>query len=143
MRDPTSLKIILIRSAGLLAAVLAASASAQERPPLKDVSAARVSNYGAPSKLINARSDVKAIVAELEQLRAKKWRQADLKMRCYSTVQLLNGEKLVTAFRLRPEFVVERAQDKSVPTYNLQVGEGELPLIRKLLTEAPPSKQCD
>ena len=121
----------------------AASAVAQERPPLKDVSAARLSNYGAPSKLYNSKDEVKAIVAELEQLRGKKWRQADLRMRCYSTVQLLNGEKLVTAFRLRPEYVVERAQDKAVPTYNTQIVEGDLPLIRKLLTEVPPSKQCD
>lgn len=121
----------------------AAAASAQERPSLKEVNAARLANYGAPSKLFRGREDVKAIVAELEQLRGKKWRQADLRMRCYSTVQLLNGEKLLTAFRLRPEYVVERAQDKSVPTYNAQITAAELPLIRKLLTEVPPSKQCD
>jgi len=76
-----------------------ASALAQERPSLKDVNAARLANYGAPSKLFHGKQDVKAIVEELEQLRGKKWRQADLRMRCYSTVQLLNGEKLVTAFR--------------------------------------------
>lgn len=64
-------------------------------------------------------------------------------MRCYSTVQLLNGEKLITAFRLRPEYVVERAQDKTVATYSTQISETDLPLIRKLLTEVPPSKQCD
>lgn len=86
---------------------------------------------------------MKAIVGELEQLRGRKWRQADLRMRCYSTVQLLSGEKLVTAFRLRPEYVVERAQDKSVPTYSAQISAADLPLIRKLLTEVPPSKQCD
>jgi hypothetical protein len=121
----------------------AGSAIAQERPSFKDVTAARLANYGAPSKLFHGKEDVKAIVAELEQLRGKKWRQADLRMRCYSTVQLLNGEKLVTAFRLRPEYVVERAQDKTVPTYNTQITETDLPLIRKLLTEVPPSKQCD
>ena len=120
-----------------------ASALAQERPSLKDVNAARLANYGAPSKLFHGKQDVKAIVEELEQLRGKKWRQADLRMRCYSTVQLLNGEKLVTAFRVRPEYVVERAQDKAVPTYNMQITEVDLPLIRKLLTEVPPSKQCD
>jgi len=123
--------------------VHAASAIAQERPSLKDVNAARLSNYGAPSKLFHGKADVKAIVEELEQLRGKKWRQADLRMRCYSTVQLLNGEKLVTAFRLRPELVVERAQDKTVPTYSAQITETDLPLIRKLLAEVPPSKQCD
>jgi hypothetical protein len=120
-----------------------ASALAQERPSLKDVNAARLANYGAPSKLFHGKQDVKAIVEELEQLRGKKWRQADLRMRCYSTVQLLNGDKLVTAFRLRPELVLERAQDKTVPTYNVQITETDLPLIRKLLTEVPPSKQCD
>ena len=118
-------------------------ALAQERPPLKEISAVRVSNYGAPSKLYRDKEEVKAIVEELEQLRGRKWRQADLRMRCYSTVQLLNGEKLVTAFRLRPEYVVERAQDKSVATYSLQVTDADLPLIRKLITEVPPSKQCD
>lgn len=118
-------------------------AAAQERPSLKDVSAVRLAHYGAPSKLFRGKEDVKAIVEELEQLRGKKWRQADLRMRCYSTVQLLNGEKLVTAFRLRPEYVVERAQDKTVPTYNTQITETDLPLIRKLLAEVPPSKQCD
>jgi hypothetical protein len=121
----------------------AASAVAQERPALKEISGVRLSNYGAPSKLFHGKEEVKAIVEELEGLRGKKWRQADLRMRCYATVQLLNGEKLVTAFRLRPEYVVERAQDKSVPTYNMQITEADLPLIRKLLTEVPPSKQCD
>lgn len=121
----------------------AVSALAQERPPLKEISGVRLSNYGAPSKLFHGKEEVKAIVDELEQLRGKKWRQADLRMRCYATVQLLNGEKLVTAFRVRPEYVVERAQDKSVPTYNMQITEADLPLIRKLLTEVPPSKQCD
>jgi hypothetical protein len=130
----------------LIVAVLfvhTATAMAQERPSLKDVNAARLANYGAPSKLFHGKADVKAIVEELEQLRGKKWRQADLRMRCYSTVQLLNGDKLVTAFRLRPEIVLERAQDKTVPTYNVQITETDLPLIRKLLTEVPPSKQCD
>jgi len=103
----------------------------------------RLSNYGAPSKLYRGKEEIKAIVEELEQLRGKKWRQADLRMRCYATVQLLNGDKLVTAFRIRPEYVVERAQDKTVPTYNMQITEADLPVIRKLLTEVPPSKQCD
>ena len=56
---------------------------------------------------------------------------------------MFGGDKLVTAFRLRPELVLERAQDKTVPTYNVPITETDLPLIRKLLTEVPPSKQCD
>jgi hypothetical protein len=119
-----------------------ASAAAQERPPLKDISGVRIANYGAPSKLYEGKDEVKAIVAELEDLRGKRWRQADLKMRCYATVQLLNGTKTITYFRVRPEYVVERAQDKAVPTFNMQITETELPLIRKLLTEVPPSKDC-
>jgi hypothetical protein len=126
----------------LALAVWAASAAAQERPALKDVSAVRLSNYGAPSKLFHGKEEVKAIVDELEQLRGKRWRQADLRMRCYATVQLLHGEKPLTAFRVRPEYVVERAQDKSVPTFSMQITESDLPTIRKLLMEVPPSKDC-
>jgi hypothetical protein len=135
----------LLKTFALLVAALscAASAVAQERPPLKDGTAIRLSNYGAPSKLFRDKDEVKAIVDELEQLRGRKWRQADLRMRCYSTVQVLNGEKLVTAFRLRPEYVVERAQDKTVPTYSTQITPEDLPTIRKLLADVPPSKQCD
>lgn len=121
----------------------ASSALAQERPPLKGVSAVRVSNYGAPSKLIEDRKQVAELLGELEELRGKRWRQADLKMRCYASVQLMNGNKPLTVFRIRPEYVVERAQDKAVPTYNLQVVETDLPKLRKLLTEIPPSKSCD
>jgi len=102
----------------------------------------RISNYGVPSKLFEGKEEVKAIVEELEQLRGKRWRQADLRMRCYATVQLLNGKKPVTVFRVRPEYVLERAQDKAVPTYNLQVTDTDLPTIRKLLTDVPPSKDC-
>ena len=115
---------------------------AQERAPLTDISGVRIANYGAPSKLFEGKEDLKAIIAELEQLRAKRWRQGDLKMRCYATVQLMNGSKTVTYFRIRPEYVVERAQDKALPTYNLQVTESDLPLIRKLLVDVPPSKDC-
>jgi hypothetical protein len=135
----------LIPLSVLSAAVLVgyvATAMAQERPSLKDVSAVRLSNYGVPSKLFRGKEEVKAVVEELEQLRGKKWRQADLRMRCYATVQLLHGEKPVTVFRVRPEYVVERAQDKTVPTYNLQITEGDLPVIRKLLADVPPSKDC-
>jgi hypothetical protein len=115
-------------------------ALAQERPSLKEVSAVRLSNYGSPSKLFHGKEEVKAIVEELEQLRGRKWRQADLRMRCYATVQLLHGDKLLTVFRVRPEYVLERAHDRSVPTYSMQISETDLPTIRKLLTEVPPSK---
>ena len=129
----------------LLAAALVLSSSAalaQERPSLKEVSGIRLSNYGSPSKLFHGKEEVKAMVEELEQLRTRKWRQADLRMRCYATVQLLHGDKLITIFRLRPEYVLERAQDKAVPSYSMQITEADLPTIRKLLNEVPPSKDC-
>ena len=102
----------------------------------------RLSNYGAPSKLFEGK-EAKEIIAELEELRGKRWRQADLKMRCYATAQLLNGAKTITYFRVRPEYVVERAQDNKVPTYNMQITEAELPKLRKLLADVPPSKTCE
>jgi hypothetical protein len=130
--------------AALVAVILSTgTAFAQERPLLKGASAVRISNYGAPSKLIDSPEQVSAIMGELEGLRGKRWRQADLRMRCYATVQVMNGEKTVTVFRVRPEYVLERAPDKAVPTYNLQVGETDLPQLRKMLSESPASKSCD
>ena len=119
----------------------AGSALAQERPSLKDATAVRLANYGAPSKLFEGKQ-AREMIAELEELRGKRWRQAELKMRCYATAQLMNGTKTITYFRIRPEYVVERAQDLRVPTYNMQITEAELPVLRKLLTEVPPSKDC-
>jgi len=125
----------------LAAAFWAGAASAQDRPALKDATAVRLANYGAPSKLFEGK-EAKEIIAELEELRGKRWRQAELKMRCYATVQLLNGTRTITYFRIRPEYVVERAQDLKVPTYNMQITEADLPKVRKLLAEVPPSKDC-
>lgn len=120
----------------------ATCALGQERPSLKEATSVRLSQYGAPSKLFEGAA-AKEIVAELEGLRGKRWRQADLKMRCYATVQLLNGNKTITYFRIRPEYVVERAQDSKVPTYNLQITEADLPKVRELLKDVPPSKTCE
>lgn len=126
----------------LLALGLAAGhALAQERPALKEATAVRLANYGAPSKLFEGKQ-AREIIAELEELRGKRWRQAELKMRCYATAQLMNGTKTITYFRIRPEYVVERAQDLRVPTYNMQITETDLPKLRQLLTEVPPSKDC-
>ena len=118
------------------------NAIAQERPSLKEGSAVRLSHYGSPSKLYEGR-DAKEIIAELEELRGKRWRQAELRMRCYATAQVLNGTKTITYFRIRPEYVVERAQDTKVPTYNMQITDADLPKLKKFLAEAPPSKTCD
>lgn len=135
----------LNKSICLLAAasiVWTAGALAQDRPTLKDATAVRLSNYGAPSKLFEGK-EAKEIIGELEDLRGKRWRQADLKMRCYATAQLLNGTKTITYFRIRPEYVVERPQDQKVPTYNMQITEADLPKLRKLLADVPPSKSCE
>ena len=126
----------------LVFACFASLVLAQERPPLKGASAVRISNYGAPSKLIEAKEEVDALVAEFEELRAKRWRQADLRMRCYATVQFMNGSKIITVFRVRPEYVLERAPDKAVATYSLHTTEADLPKLRQLLIEVPPSKDC-
>lgn len=130
---------IVLLTLGLTAAT---SALAQERPSLKEASSVRLSQYGAPSRLFEGR-EAREIIAELEELRGKKWRQAELRMRCYATAQLLNGSKTVTYFRIRPEYVVERAQDSKVPTYNLQITEADLPKLKKFLAAVPPSKTCD
>jgi hypothetical protein len=129
----------------LLAAALALQTPlglAQERPALKGITGIRVSNYGAPSKLFEGKEEMNEILTELEELRGKRWRTSDLRMRCYASVQLLNGNKPVTVFRVRPEYVVERAQDKAVATYSMQITESDLPKLRKILTEVPPSKDC-
>src|SRR5882672_5099480 len=93
--------------------------AAEPRPVLKEVSAIRVANYGSPSAVITDRAQVNAIVGELRQLRGKSWRQADTKMSCYATLVLLNGAKPVALFRVRPELVVERPQEKGQSSYSL------------------------
>jgi len=130
---------IVLLTLGLTAGT---AAIAQERPSLKEATSVRLSHYGAPSKLYEGQ-EAKEIIAELEELRGKRWRQAELRMRCYATAQVLNGTRTITYFRIRPEYVVERPQDTKVPTYNLQITEADLPKVRKLLADVPPSKSCD
>jgi hypothetical protein len=125
-----------------IALFYAVAAAAQERPSLKEATSVRLSQYGSPSRLYEGQ-EAKEIIAELEELRGKRWRQAELRMRCYATAQVLNGTKTVTYFRIRPEYVVERPQDTKVPTYNMQITEADLPKVRKLLADVPPSKSCD
>jgi hypothetical protein len=126
-----------------LAIMLHLAWAANERTPLKGVTAVRIANYGAPSKLFQQREEVGAIVDELAELRKKPWRRADTKMRCYSTVFLLDGNHQVAIFRLRPEAIVERPVEKGDPSYSLRLAADDLPRIRKLLTEIPPGRQCD
>jgi hypothetical protein len=126
---------------GLLVEVATASA-AEPRPILKDVSAIRIANYGSPSTVIEDRSRVNAILGELRQLRAKDWRKADPKLSCYATLVLLRGPRTVALFRIRPELVVERAQEKGQATYSLDTTEADLPKVTALLAAIAPAKDC-
>jgi hypothetical protein len=124
----------------------AGATAADQRPPLKEVSAIRVANYGTPSTVVKDREQVNAIVEELAQLRSKAWRRADAKLSCYATVMLLNGARTVALFRVRPEMVVERVverpKEKGESSYSIATGETDLPKINTLLAGIPPPKDC-
>ena len=121
----------------------ASAMAADERPLLKDVSTVRAANYGTPSAVINDREQVRALVDELRQLRGKAWRRADTKLSCYATVVLLSGTRTVTLYRVRPDFVVERAPGKGQSSYSLAIGEADLPRLGALLARIPPAKDCN
>ena len=116
--------------------------AAEQRPELKNVSTIRVANYGTPSTVIHDRGQVNSIVEELRQLRNKPWRRADTKLSCYATLVLLSGTRTVTLFRVRPEFVVERAPGKGQSSYSLAIDQADAPRIDALLTAIPPAKDC-
>jgi hypothetical protein len=117
-------------------------AAAQARPPLKDVSAVRLNNYGAPSRLFDKRDQVAPIVEELNALRAKRWKKGDTKLKCYATVVLMSGSAKAAEFRVSPEYVVERPLEKGESSYSLAVTQADRPQIAKLLGEVPASKKC-
>ena len=133
----------LFAGVALVVAAHVAIAAPNERAPLKGVSAVRVANYGVPSKLIQSRDEVGAIVDELGELRKKPWRRGDTKMRCYATIVLLDGNRQVALFRVRPDVVVERPVEKGDSSYTLRIGETDLPVLRKVLAGIPASKNCD
>lgn len=120
----------------------ASALAADERPELKNVSAIRVANYGTPSTVIQDRAHVNSIVEELRRLRNKTWRRADTKLSCYATLVLLSGTRTVALFRVRQDFVVERAQAKGQSSYSLAIGQADVPSIDALLTRIPPAKDC-
>jgi len=130
---------------GLAAHAAAAAATAtNERPALEGVTAVRVSNYGAPSKLIQERDTVTEIVGELAALRKKPWRRGDTKTGCYATVVLLDENRQVAMFRVRPDVIVERSLAKRGGTsYSLKLEESDLPKLTKQLGEIPVVKYCD
>jgi hypothetical protein len=120
----------------------AAAAAPDARPPLKDVSAVRIANYGTPSTVIHDRAQVNAIVAELRRLRSKTWRRADDKVSCYATLVLLSGSKSVALFRVTLDVIVERTLDKVPTSYSINVDPADLPKVNALLVDIPPPKNC-
>jgi hypothetical protein len=107
--------------------------------PLKDVTAIRIGNYGAPSTQVQTRDELGPALAELNELRGRQWKQADTRLTCYSTLTLMNGPKTVAIYRVTNETVVERPVGKSDLAYSLAVTESDLPKIRKHLAEAAPA----
>jgi hypothetical protein len=134
MRPSASLAI------GLL--VLSAAAAAEPRPPLPAVSAMRIGNYGSPSVMVEGGEQLRALVRELNALRGKSWRAGEPKINCYATVVLLEKNRQVGLYRVRPEVIVERATGKGQSSYTLEVAEGEAPRLIRLLAEITPPK-CD
>ena len=137
MRNPAIYAIALV-----LGIHSASAVATDQRPQLKDVSSVRVANYGTPSTVITDREQVNAIVGELRQLRNKNWRRADSKISCYATLVLLSGSRPLALFRVRPDLVVERPQEKRQSSYSLAIGEADLPGVISLLTRIPPATDC-
>ena len=120
----------------------ACAIAADQRPPLREVSALRIANYGAPSVLLEGREKLGPIVAELNALRRKPWRGGDTKLSCYSTLVLYSGKQTLGTFRILPEQIVEREGPKGQPIYSLAIEAGEIPRLRKLLAEIAAAKDC-
>jgi hypothetical protein len=140
---PASLRICLLAGVAFAMAAHTAVAAPNERPALKGVTGVRVSNYGAPSKLIQQRDTVNELIDELSQLRKKSWRRGDTKMRCYATVVLLDDTRPVAMFRVRRETIVERSLEKGGASYSLKLEDTDLPRLTKLLGEIPTATKCD
>lgn len=137
----------LTRFATLIAALAflgqaACAVAADQRPPLREVSALRIANYGAPSVLIEGRDKAGPIVAELNALRRKPWRGGDTKLSCYSTLVLYSGKQTLGTFRIVPAHIVEREGPKGQPIYSLAIEAGEIPRLSKLLAEIAAPKDC-
>jgi hypothetical protein len=124
-----------------LALAAAAAIAAPSDGPLKgaDITVIRVGNYGAPSTNVSGKGELGPLLAELNEMRSKQWRQADTRLTCYSTLTLMNGPKTVAIFRVGPEALVERPVGKNDLAYTLPVTEADLPVIRKHLAEAAPA----
>ena len=124
------------------AALMAVSLGALAAPsdgPLKDITVVRVGNYGAPSTNITGKADLAPLLAELNELRSKPWKQVDTRLTCYSTLTLMNGPKTIAIFRVGPAALVERPVGKNDLAYTIAITEADLPVIRKHLADAAPA----
>jgi hypothetical protein len=126
----------------VLLALGAGEAFAEPRPPLPAVSAMRIGNYGSPSVMVEGGEQLRALVRELNSLRGKSWRAGEPKIGCYATVVLLEKNRQVGLYRVRPEVIVERAVGKAQGSYTLEIAEGDAPRMARLLAEITPPK-CD
>jgi hypothetical protein len=125
-----------------LVCAVAPAAAQEKQPPLKGVSGVRIANYGAPSKLFESKADVNALLDELNKLRSKPWLRREAKITCYASVILMSGKQTLTTFRVKPDTVVERVPEKGgqATYYSLAISELDIPLITKLLQDAPPPR---
>jgi hypothetical protein len=130
-----------MRAAVLLgvAALLASAAGFAQRPALRDASAIRIANYGAPSLLVQDREEVRALLDELNALRRKPWRREDTPLQCYSTVVVMQGKKRAAEFRVRPGQVVERPLDKGQSAYTAIIEPSDIPRLAQILARIAPA----
>jgi hypothetical protein len=128
-----------VHAAVALALAAAAALAAPSDGPLKDITVVRVGNYGAPSTNVTGKGALGPLLAELNEMRSKQWRQVDTRLTCYSTLTLMNGPKTVAIFRVGPEALVERPVGKNDLAYTLPVTEADLPVIRGHLAAAAPA----
>lgn len=122
-----------------LALASLAAVAAPADGPLKDVTAIRIGNYGAPSTQVQARDELGLALKELNELRGRQWRQTDTRLTCYSTLTLMNGPRTVGIYRVTDDVVVERPVGKNDLAYSIAVTEADLPSIRKHLADAAPA----
>ena len=135
------MKMLALQVLTVALAVQATAVAAQEqRATFSGVSAVRIANYGSPSVLLESRDKVAPIVSELNGLAKKSWRRGDAKLACYSTIVLLKGTKQVGQLRVTSDLVVERPVEKGQTSYNLAIGEADIPRLRKMLAEILPPK---
>jgi len=126
-------------AAAALALAAGGALAAPADGPLKDITTIRVGNYGAPSTNLHGKDQLAPVLAELNEARAKQWKQVDTRLTCYSTLTLMNGPKTVAIFRIGTDTLVERPVGKTDLAYSLPVAGDDLPTVRKHLAEAAPA----